>query len=100
MGIIETVYEPGKKEKHYLAQYPVIREDKDTTKLRILLDASAKTLGPSLNECLYKGPQFTPLVVDILLWFRAQVIALTADIEKVFYQVSVDNDVRDHLRFL
>ena len=101
MGIIETVPEQGKKgETHYLVYHPVIRKDKDTTKLRIVFDASAKTFGPSLNECLYKGPQLTPLVFDILLRFRAQVIALTADIEKAFHQISVDNDDRDYLRFL
>ena len=101
MGIIETASELGKKgETHYLAHHPVMREDKDTTKLRTVFDASAKTFGPSLNECLYKGPQLTPLVFDILLRFRAQVIALTADIEKAFHQISVDNDDRDYLRFL
>ena len=101
MGINETVSEPGKKgETHYLAHHAVIRKDKDTNKLKIVFDASAKTFGPSLNECLYKGPQLTPLVFDILLRFRAQVIALTADIEKAFHQISVDNDDRDYLRFL
>ena len=53
-----------------------------------------------MNECLYKGPQLTPLVFDILPRFRAQVIALTSDIEKAFHQISVDNDDSDYLRFL
>ena len=53
-----------------------------------------------MNECLYKGPQLTPLPFDILLQFRAQVIALTADIEKAFHQISEDNDDRDYLRLL
>ena len=96
MGIIETVSEPGKKRKHNIAHHPVIREDKDTTKLRMVFDASAKIFGPSLNEYLYKGPQLTLLIFDILLLFRAQVIALTADIEKAFHQISVDNDDRDY----
>ena len=101
MGIIETASEPGKKgETHYLAHHPVIREDKDTTKLRIVFDASAKTFGPSLNECLYKGPQLSPLVFDILLRFKAQVIALTDDIEKAFHQIRMDNNDKDDLRFL
>ena len=60
LGIIETVSEPGKKgETQYLAHHPVIREDKDATKLRIVFDTSVKTFGPSLNECLYKGPQYS-----------------------------------------
>ena len=101
LGIIETVEEPGKKGKtHCLAHHPVIREDKDKTKLRIVFDASAKTFGPSLNECLYKCLQLTSLVFDILLQFRAQVIALTTDIEKAFHQISADNDDRDYLIFL
>ena len=101
MGIIETVSEPGKKEEtHYLVHHPVIQEHKDATNLRIAFDASAKTFKPSLNECLYKGQQLTPLVFDILLRFRAQVTALTVDIEKAFHQISVDNDDRDYLRFL
>ena len=69
---------------HFLVHHPLIWEGKDTTKLRIVFDASAKTLGPSLIECLYKDPQLTPLVFDILLWFRAQAIALTAYREKAF----------------
>ena len=101
LGIIETALELGKKgETHYLAHHPVMQEDKDATKLRIVFDASVKTFGPSLNECLYKGLQLTPLVFDILLRFRAQVIALTTDIEKAFHQISVDNDDRYYLRFL
>ena len=38
-----------KRGKYYLAHHPVIREDKDTTKLRIVFDPSAKTLGPRTN---------------------------------------------------
>ena len=35
-----------------------------------------------------------------MLQFRAQVIALTTDIEKAFHQISADNDDRDYLIFL
>ena len=35
-----------------------------------------------------------------MLRFGAQFIALTADIEKAFHQINVDNDARDYLRFL
>ena len=51
LGIIETVSEPGKKEEtHYLAHHPVIREDKDSTKIRIVFDASAKTKAHNLHH--------------------------------------------------
>ena len=51
---------------HYIPHHPVIREDKNTSKVRVVFDASAKSDGPSLNECLYRGAQLIPLVFDIL----------------------------------
>ena len=73
----------------------------DTTKLRIVFDASAQSgEGPSLIDCLFKGPQLTPLIFDILIRFRAYSIALTSDIEKAFHQISIDKNDRDYLRFL
>ena len=68
LGIIEEVSEfAAYGEIHYIPHHPVKRDDHSTTKLRIVFDASSKTDGPSLNDCLYKGPQMTPLIYDILL---------------------------------
>ena len=54
----------------------------------------------ALNECLYKSPQITSLVFDILIQFRSFTIALTSDIEKAFLQSSINENDRDYLRFL
>ena len=62
-----------------------------TTKLRVVYDASARASGPSLNDCLHKGPKFNQLILDLLLRFRSYKIALTADIEKAFLMISVDD---------
>ena len=83
----------------YLPHRAVIREDKETTKLRIVFDASAKGNSPSLNDCLQKGPQLTPLLFDIIVRFRSQLVALSADIEKALNQISIEQD-RNYLRFL
>ena len=102
-GIVEVVQEaeaPEDRAVHYLPHHAVVREDKQTTKLRIVYDASAKSSGPSLNECLYTGPKFGQSLLDIILRFRAQNVALTADIEKAFLMVSVSEEDRDVLRFL
>jgi len=76
--------------------------DKDTTKLRIVYDASARSgkNTSSLNDCLYAGPPLSPLIYDILLRFRAHKTALIGDIEKAFLNVSVHPKDRDYLRFL
>ena len=60
-GIIGEVISPGKLgETHYIPHHPVIRDDKVTTKIHIVFDASARDNGPTLNDCLYKGPHLTP----------------------------------------
>ena len=85
---------------HYIAHHLVFREDKKTSKVRIVFDASAKENVPSLNEVLYKGPQPTPLIFDILIRFRTYTVALTSDIKKAFHQVSVYEKDREFVRFL
>lgn len=87
-------------EVHYLPHHAVVKQDRETTKTRIVYDASAKTTGPSLNDCLCTGPSFNQKVFDILLRFRSYPVALTADIEKAFLMVSVAEADRDVLRFL
>ena len=85
---------------YYLAHHPVVREDKQTTKVRIVYDASAKSTGPSLNDCLQTGPSLTSEIPDVLIQFRYHQVALVADIEKTFLMVQVAEADRDVLRFL
>ena len=85
---------------HYLPHHAVIKEDKQTSKLRIVYDASARSNGPSLNDCLYAGPTFGQNIMDILPRFRIHRVAVIADIEKAFLMVSVSEEDRDALRFL
>ncbi|KAL9969544.1 hypothetical protein ACROYT_G021769 [Oculina patagonica] len=102
-NIIEAVNQEEQPELgkvHYLPHREVIRLDKDTTKLRVLYDASAKRGGPILNDCLYSGPPLTPMIFDVMVRFRAHQIALTADIEKAFLNVAIAPEHRDFLRFL
>ena len=40
----------------YLPHQAVICKDHSSTKLRVVFDASAKKVGPSLNDAMYKGP--------------------------------------------
>lgn len=84
---------------HYLPHHAVIRHDKVTTKLRVVYNASARSGGPSLNDCLYTGSKFNQRIFDILIRFRAYRITLKADIEKAFINFHKAND-RDALRFL
>ncbi len=105
LGIVEHVKQPSSTDEnirriHYLPHHAVVRRDKDTTKVRVVYDASAKGNGPSLNNCLHAGPKFDQTIFDLLLKFRALRVALTADIEKAFLMVSVSEEDREVLRFL
>ena len=76
--ILEEVNEPDEiGNVIYLPHRAVNREEKSSTKIRIVFDASTKV---SLNDVLYKRPCLTPLLYDVLLRFRIFLIAQIADI--------------------
>ena len=85
---------------HYLPHRPVIREDKKTTKIRAVFDASCSTGGPSLNDCLYSGPNLLSKIFDVLLRFRLNRIGILADIKQAFLNVGIADEHKDFLRFL
>ena len=98
--IVEMVDQPDEVSMGmilYLPHHAVVRRDKSTTKVRVVYDASARSNGPSLNDCLYKGPKFHQHILDIL---RSYNTALAADKEKAFLMVAVDEKDHDVLRFL
>ena len=86
----------------YLPHQAVCRESAETTKVRVVYDASCKDgkTSTSLNDCLHTGPALTPLIFDILLRFRANSVAIVGDIEKAFLNIEMHPEDRDCLRFL
>ena len=86
---------------YYLPHRAVIRNKRDTTKIRVVFDASAKSLKqPSLNDMLYSGPCLLPLVQDILLRFRIGKTALVADMQQAFLRISIAETHKKLLQFL
>jgi hypothetical protein len=105
-GIVEEVpaseNEEEQRSVHYLPHHGVVRQDKTTTKLRVVYDGSATTATRehSLNDCLLTGPNYIPQIFDILVKFRINPVGIVADIEKAFLMVGISEKDRDMLRFL
>ena len=93
-GIIEVVTAQENKpgNQYFIPHHGVVRRDKETTKLRVVFDGSARVSQGelSLNECLEKGQNMTPHIFEILLRFRSHLIGIIADIEKAFHQIVID----------
>ena len=90
------------KRIHYLPHQAVIRKDAETTKVRVVFDASAKERknGVSLNQCLHVGPSLVPMLYDVLLKIREHEVALFGDIKQAFQNIEVATEDRDAMRFL
>ena len=86
---------------HYLPWRGIMKSDSATTKLRIVMDASAKTSASevSLNQCLYQGPNLILNLAKCLMRFMVNKYRCVADIEKAFLRILIALEDRDVLRF-
>ena len=92
--------EANKEPAYYLPHFPVIREDKETTKIRIVLDSKAAYKGVSLNEAMLAGPKLQRDILEALLRFRLKPIALVGDIKEMFSQIALAEKDRCYHRLL
>ncbi|EFO84395.1 hypothetical protein CRE_19915 [Caenorhabditis remanei] len=102
-GIIEEVIPgtPADGPEYYIPHRVVIKQESLTTKLRIVLDASSHMKNQlSLNDCLYPGPSILQSILGILLRSRLPKFLMTADIEKAFHAVMVQEKFRDAMKFI
>ena len=86
---------------YYLPHHAVVKEHRQTSKVRPVFDASCKSYnGVSLNDCLLTGPNLIPSIISILIRFRRWRVVICADITKAFHQILVRPCDRDCHRFL
>ena len=84
----------------FLPHRPVIRQNAESTKLKVVYDASAKSeSGYSPNDCLEEGPSLQNKLWDILIRTRFRPVILCADTEKVFLQIRIKEKERESLKF-
>ena len=85
----------------YIPHKPVVCESAETTKLRVVYDASARAHfgAPSLNECLNPRPPLQNRLWSVLVRARFHSVVIAGDIKQAFLQVRIREDERDALRF-
>ncbi|XP_028254480.1 uncharacterized protein LOC114430714 [Parambassis ranga] len=87
------------KEHWYLPSFGVYHPQKPD-ELRIVFDSSAEYEGVSLNKVLLSGPDLNNTLIGVLMRFRKEPVAFTADVQQMFYCFVVKEEHRDYLRFL
>lgn len=101
MSKITNIEEINYNKAVYLPHHAVIRNDKDTTKVRVVFDASCKGSNSiSLNDDLMVGPKLQQDLRHILMRWRRHPICLNADIVKMYRQVRVNKQDSDFQRIL
>ena len=100
-GIAEKAPSEANGKEFYIPHKPVVRESAESTKVRVVYDASARAYGeaPSLNECLENGPPLQNQLWDILVRNRFNPITLAGDLKQAFLQVRINECDRNALRF-
>ncbi|XP_077255211.1 uncharacterized protein LOC143893560 [Temnothorax americanus] len=97
MSLVEDPSDDG----FYMPHHAVIKDSSNTTKVRVVFDASAKSNnGVSLNDMLMVGPTIQDKLPLHLIRFRTYRYVITADIVKMYRQVLLHKDDRRYHRIL
>ena len=108
-GIVEVASDPPQGKEYYIPHKPVIRMGAETTKLRIVYDASSRQNPqvPSLNDYPYAGPPLQNHLWSVLVRMRFHPVLITGDLQQAFLQVRIKKGERctkvsleDHSRIL
>ena len=100
-GVVEKTPAKVTGKEFYMPHRAVIRENAESTKLRVVCDASARAYDgvPSLNECFCTGPPLQNGLWNIIVRNRFHPTAVAGDMRKAFLKIHVKGAERDALRF-
>ncbi|XP_022817401.1 uncharacterized protein LOC111350200 isoform X1 [Spodoptera litura] len=97
----EVPKEEMNSDSYYLPHHAVVKEDKETTKVRIVFNASQKGNNYiSLNDELLVGPQLQTDMRSLIMKFRMRKICFVADIQRMYRMILVTKEDRDLQRIL
>ena len=84
--VVEEAPEEVSGREFYIPHRAVIREQAESTKLRVVYEASVREHdnAPSLNECLYTGPPLQNQLWSVIVRNRFHPVAIAGDLGKAF----------------
>ena len=94
-GIIEEIdlSKVNLKDLKFIPHRPVLKSDRSTTKVRIVLNCSVKTKNtPSLNESAFPGIDLTGNLFELLLKIRKNKFLVMSDIKQAYLMIKLKND--------
>ncbi|XP_075223903.1 uncharacterized protein LOC142325757 [Lycorma delicatula] len=92
MGYMELADSPTSSTLVYYLPHHLEFKESSTTKVRFVFDASFKSSsGLSLNDTLHTGPTIQQNLCSIVLRSRTHQVCFTADIEKMYRQIRVND---------
>ncbi|XP_045509299.1 uncharacterized protein LOC123704855 [Colias croceus] len=89
------------KKAVYLPHHAVVRQDKETTKTRVVFDASCKgSNNVSLNDELLPGPVLQEDLRNIIMRWRTHKICFVSDIQKMYRMIWMNRNDVDYQRIV
>ena len=82
----------------YILLHCVCNENKPV-KIKYMFDCGSEYQGKSLNKKVIWTPGSKKQIFSVLIRHRQKLVAILADIESMFYQVSVVEEHQDFLKF-
>lgn len=93
MGHMKKSETKDDKNSIYLPHHAVVREDKETSKVRVVYDASAQgSNGHSLNNTMMVGPVLQPDLRSLIIAWRRHKICVVGDIEKMYRMINMTEE--------
>jgi Pao retrotransposon peptidase/Family of unknown function (DUF5641) len=86
--------------EYFIPAFGVLKQERLSTKCRVVLDCKAKFNNKSLNDAIFPGPKLLPELPEVLLRARHRDVLLMGDISEMFLQVVLAPEDRPFHRFL
>ena len=84
---------------YYIPTFMVVREDKSTTKYRLIVNGKFEFDNHCINDFLLSGPNVMNKLSDVLIRFRYHKYVMTCDVSNMFLRIKVPPRDSKFLRF-